>query len=84
MQEKRTPDGHIQVSQAFPSGMKALGNYIHSKGLKFGLYSSAGFMTCEKRAGSLGYEEIDAYDYALWGVDYLKYDNCFNDGVPAL
>ena len=44
--------------------MKALGDYIHSKGLRFGLYSSAGYMTCEKRAGSLGYEEIDANDYA--------------------
>lgn len=64
--------------------MKALGDYIHSKKLKFGLYSSAGTMTCEKRAGSLGYEQMDANDYASWGVDYLKYDNCFNDGVPAL
>lgn len=63
--------------------MKSLGDYLHSKGLKFGLYSSAGTMTCEKRAGSLGHEEMDAADYASWGVDYLKYDNCFNDNVPA-
>ena len=84
MQQHRTPDGHIQVSPAFPSGMKALGDYIHSKGLKFGLYSSAGTNTCEGRAGSLWYEEMDANDYASWGVDYLKYDNCYNDNVPAL
>ena len=84
MQEHRTPDGHIQASLAFPSGMKALGDYIHSKGLRFGLYSSAGTNTCEGRAGSLWYEEMDANDYASWGVDYLKYDNCYNDNVPAL
>lgn len=64
--------------------MKALGDYLHEKGLKFGLYSSAGEMTCEKKAGSLGYEQIDAEDYASWGVDYLKYDNCFNNNVPAM
>ena len=60
MQEKRTDDGHVQISEKFPSGMKALGDYLHSKRLKFGVYSSAGEMTCEKRAGSLGYETIDA------------------------
>ena len=63
--------------------MKNLGDYIHSKGMKFGVYSSAGTMTCAKRAGSLGYETNDAQDYASWGVDYLKYDNCFNQKVPA-
>jgi alpha-galactosidase len=75
---ERTADGHVIVSPSFPSGMKNLGDYLHSKGLKFGIYSSAGTMTCQKRAGSLGYEQIDAQDYASWGVDYLKYDNCFN------
>ena len=64
--------------ETFPSGMKALGDYIHSKGLKFGIYSSAGTHTCEGRAGSLGNEQIDADTWASWGVDYLKYDNCFN------
>jgi alpha-galactosidase len=64
--------------------MKSLADYLHSKGLKFGLYSSAGTNTCEGRAGSLGYEDIDAADYASWGVDYLKYDNCFNKGLPAI
>lgn len=63
--------------------MKALGDYIHSKGLKYGIYSSAGNMTCQRRAGSLYYEDIDAADWASWGVDYLKYDNCYNEGVPS-
>jgi len=61
---------------AFPSGIKALADYAHSKGMKFGLYSDAGSGTCQGRPGSLGYEEIDAKTYASWGVDYLKYDNC--------
>jgi alpha-galactosidase len=56
----------------FPSGMKALGDYIHSKGLKFGIYSSAGVQTCMGRAGSLFYEQEDADTYAEWGVDLLK------------
>ena len=60
----------------FPSGMKALADYIHSKGLKFGLYSDAGTLTCQKRPGSRGYEFQDARQYAAWGVDYLKYDWC--------
>ena len=56
----------------FPNGIKSLVDYAHSKGLKFGIYSDAGIYTCEKRPGSLGYEEIDAKTYAEWGVDYLK------------
>lgn len=67
----------------FPSGMKALADYIHSKGLKFGIYSCAGTKTCEKRPGSHGMELIDAQTYADWGVDYLKYDWCFSDGLEA-
>ncbi|HEX6285173.1 MAG TPA: glycoside hydrolase family 27 protein, partial [Pyrinomonadaceae bacterium] len=62
--------------ERFPSGMKALADYIHSKGLKFGLYSDAGTLTCQKRPGSRGYEFQDARQYAAWGVDYLKYDWC--------
>ena len=57
---------------AFPSGMKALGEYIHSKGLKFGIYSDAGHLTCAGRPGSWGHEALDAQSYAEWGVDYLK------------
>jgi len=65
--------------EAFPSGIKALADYAHSKGMKFGLYSDAGYGTCQGRPGSLNYEEIDAKTYASWGVDYLKYDNCNAD-----
>ncbi|MDW8289478.1 MAG: glycoside hydrolase family 27 protein, partial [Armatimonadota bacterium] len=61
----------------FPSGMKALADYVHSKGLKFGIYSCAGTHTCAGKPGSYGYEEIDAQTFAEWGVDYLKYDFCY-------
>ncbi|HSF99750.1 MAG TPA: alpha-galactosidase, partial [Vicinamibacterales bacterium] len=62
--------------ERFPSGMKALADYVHAQGLKFGLYSDAGLKTCEGRPGSRGYEYQDARTYAAWGVDYLKYDWC--------
>lgn len=65
--------------EKFPSGIASLAEYIHSKNLKFGIYSDAGFFTCATRPGSLGHEELDAQSYASWGVDYLKYDNCYND-----
>jgi len=65
----------------FPSGMKALADYIHSKGLKFGIYSDAGWRTCAGRPGSRGYEYQDALTYAEWGVDYLKYDWCNTEGL---
>ncbi len=67
----------------FPSGMKALADYIHSKGLKMGIYSDAGSQTCGGRPGSRGYEFQDAMTYAAWGVDYLKYDWCNTDGLKA-
>jgi alpha-galactosidase len=60
----------------FPSGIKALADYVHSKGLKFGIYSDAGTGTCQNRPGGRGYEFQDARQYAAWGVDYLKYDWC--------
>jgi alpha-galactosidase len=60
----------------FPSGIKALADYVHSKGLKLGVYSDAGTNTCGGRPGSLGHEMQDAQTYASWGVDYLKYDWC--------
>lgn len=66
--------------ERFPSGMKALADYVHSKGLKFGLYSDAGTKTCAGRPGSKGHEELDARTYAEWGVDYLKYDWCNTEG----
>ena len=70
----------IADPKTFPSGIKNLSDYIHSLGLKFGIYSDAGYKTCAGRPGSLNHEEIDAQTYADWGVDYLKYDNCFNGG----
>ncbi|KAJ3262756.1 hypothetical protein HDU77_011840 [Chytriomyces hyalinus] len=78
----RDSNGQIhEDGRAFPSGMKALVRYVHSKGLKVGLYSSAGTFTCQGRPGSLSFETKDAKTYASWGVDYLKYDNCNNDGL---
>lgn len=67
----------------FPGGMKALADYIHSLGLKFGIYSCAGSMTCQSRPGSRGYQFQDARTYAKWGVDYLKYDWCYDEGQNA-
>ncbi len=61
----------------FPSGIKALADYVHSKGLKFGIYSDAGTLTCGDMPGSYGYEEKDAKLFAEWGVDFLKYDYCY-------
>ena len=73
----RDLDGNIIPDpERFPSGMKALVDYVHSKGLKFGIYSDAGTKTCQKRPGARGYEFLDARTYADWGVDYLKYDWC--------
>jgi alpha-galactosidase len=61
----------------FPSGMKALADYVHSKGLKFGIYSDAGDKTCAGMPGSFGYEEKDAKLFASWDIDFLKYDYCY-------
>lgn len=73
----RDANGFITANaKAFPSGIKALADYIHSKGLKFGIYSDAGTKTCGGRPGSQGHEYQDALTYASWGVDYLKYDWC--------
>ena len=74
---QRDNDGFIQADPVkFPSGMKALADYVHSKGLKLGIYSDAGTGTCAGMPGSLGHEYQDALQYARWGVDYLKYDWC--------
>jgi alpha-galactosidase len=70
--------------QRFPSGIKALADYIHLKGLKFGIYSCAGDKTCGGRPGSRGHEYQDAQTYAQWGVDYLKYDWCNNTGLSSV
>jgi alpha-galactosidase len=81
-QVRRDETGKIVADlERFPSGMKVLADYVHSKGLKFGLYSDAGKATCQGRPGSHGYEEADAKTYAEWGVDYLKYDWCNTEGI---
>ena len=67
----------------FPHGMKALSDYVHSKGLKFGLYNCAGTKTCAGFPGTRGYEYQDARLYASWDVDYLKFDWCYTDGINA-
>ncbi len=71
-------------STRFPHGMKSLADYVHSKGLKIGIYSSAGTMTCQKRPASIDHEVADANTFAGWGIDYLKYDNCNNQLRPAI
>ena len=71
----RDPQGNITTNKKFPD-MKALADYVHSKGLKIGIYSSPGPNTCAGYEGSYGHEEQDARTYAAWGIDYLKYDWC--------
>jgi alpha-galactosidase len=83
-QVSRDANGYIIADSAkFPSGIKALADYVHSKGLKFGIYSCAGRLTCQKRPGGAGYEAKDAQRYAEWGVDYLKYDWCNSEGMTS-
>jgi alpha-galactosidase len=80
-QGKRDGQGILHPNERFPD-MKALADYVHSKGLKFGVYSSPGAKTCGGYEGSLGHEEQDARMYAGWGVDFLKYDLCsFQDDM---
>jgi alpha-galactosidase len=74
-QGQRDADGNIQPdSKRFPSGIKALADYVHGKGLKLGIYSDAGATTCGGRPGSRGYEYQDARTYARWEIDNVKYD----------
>ncbi|XP_022763867.1 alpha-galactosidase 1-like [Durio zibethinus] len=82
----RDDKGNLVPKKAtFPSGIKALADYVHSKGLKLGIYGDAGYYTCSKRMpGSLGFEERDAKTFASWGIDYLKYDNCHTDGSKPI
>jgi alpha-galactosidase len=83
-QGQRDAQGFIQPDpKRFPSGMKALADYVHSKGLKFGIYSDAGAKTCGGRPASRGHEYQDALTYAQWGVDYLKYDWCGGEDLKA-
>jgi len=76
-QSGRDAEGNIVVDQEkFPSGLKALADYVHSKGLKLGVYTDVGTKTCAGRPGSVGHEYQDARQYAAWGVDYVKEDWC--------
>jgi alpha-galactosidase len=81
-QGSRASDGTITADPArFPDGMQAVVAYVHSRGLKFGLYTDAGSATCQGLPGSLGYEQQDADTYASWGVDFVKVDWCNSDGL---
>jgi len=78
MASERDQDGRLAADpKKFPSGMEAIGDYIHSKGLKFGIYEDRGHLTCQQLPGSFGHELIDMETFALWGVDYIKMDSCF-------
>jgi alpha-galactosidase len=80
----RDVQGFIQPdANKFPSGIKALADYVHAKGLKLGIYSDVGNQTCGGRPGSRGHEYQDALTYASWGVDYLKYDWCNAEDLKA-
>ncbi|KAH7286821.1 hypothetical protein KP509_32G023700 [Ceratopteris richardii] len=78
----RDNEGNLVADKkSFPSGIKFLADKIHAKGLKIGIYSDAGILTCQRRPGSLYHELQDAQIFASWDIDYLKYDNCFNLGI---
>jgi alpha-galactosidase len=81
---QRDADGNLTVNtNKFPSGMKALADYVHSKGLKLGIYSDAGPRTCAGFIASRDHEDQDARTFAAWGIDYLKYDWCNNQGLVS-
>ncbi|MER5748138.1 NPCBM/NEW2 domain-containing protein [Streptomyces sp. NPDC002225] len=83
---QRNAEGKLEADpKRFPNGIEAVADYVHSKGLKIGIYTSAGTRTCDSVGlpGALGHEYSDARQFADWGIDYLKYDNCNNQGVDA-
>ena len=80
---QRDAQGNIHPNSKFPD-MKALADYVHSKGLKFGIYSSPGPKTCGEYEGSYGHEQQDADTYAKWGVDFLKYDLCSYESIMQM
>ena len=83
--KERDENGKLVADpEKFPNGIKSVIDYVHSKGLKFGIYSCCGVHTCAKHPGSFEHEFSDAKQFAEWGVDYLKYDNCFRPStVPG-
>jgi alpha-galactosidase len=84
MAATRDASGNLRADPArFPHGVAALAGYLHDRGLRLGIYEDAGVHTCGGLPGSLGHERQDAALFARWGVDYLKYDNCFSGPLPA-
>jgi alpha-galactosidase len=78
MADSRDAAGNLRPDpERFPDGIRALADYVHARGLKLGIYEDAGVLTCGGKPGSLGHERQDAELFASWGVDYLKYDNCY-------
>jgi alpha-galactosidase len=85
MASTRDAQGRLQANATrFPSGIRALADYVHARGLLLGIYSSAGTATCQGLPASLDHEVVDAQTFASWQIDYLKYDNCNNQGRPAI
>jgi alpha-galactosidase len=84
LQKTRDASGNLQPDYTkFPDGISGTAAYVHSLGLKLGIYEDAGTQTCAGYPGSLGHETQDAKTFAAWGVDYLKYDNCNNQGISS-
>jgi alpha-galactosidase len=80
---QRDSSGNLAAdSTRFPSGMRALVDYVHARGLQVGIYSSGGTRTCQRRPATLDHEVADARLFASWGIDYIKYDNCFAERRP--
>ena len=80
LDHKRSPEGKLQPDpKRFPNGIKALADYVHSKGLKFGIYEDYGNFTCGGYPGILGHLETDAKTFAEWEIDYIKVDGCYAD-----
>ncbi len=81
---ERDKDGRLQCDRVnFPGGIKSLAEYVNSKGLKLGIYSSNGTLTCEEYPASLRNEALDADTFASWGIEYFKYDFCHNEKIPS-
>lgn len=81
MRERDERERLVADPRKFPHGMKAVADYVHAKGLKFGMYSCAGNLTCAGYPGSFEHEFIDAETFAEWGVDFLKYDYCYHSPI---
>ena len=80
--KERDENGRLVADpEKFPNGMKAVADYVHSKGLKFGMYSCAGNLTCAGYPGSFEHEFVDAATFAEWGIDFLKYDYCYHSDI---